>query len=82
MRKKEEWMFKGAMRKKEEWMFKGAIVLALNKKGIITKMQENNLDGIDYVYKISVKLEGEKTVGYYHPTDVGKLVVENIIRIT
>ena len=63
------------MRKKEQWMFKGAIVLALGKKGTITKMQENNLDGIDYVYYIEVKLEGEKHSGNYHPSDIEELKV-------
>ena len=63
------------MRKKEGWMFKGAIVLALGKKGIISKMQENELNGVDYVYYISVKLEGEKHAGTYHPNDVQELSV-------
>ena len=64
------------MRKKESWMFKGAIVLELGKKGIISKMQENNLNGVDYVYYISVKLEGEKHAGKYHPNDVQELIVD------
>lgn len=63
---------------KESWMFKDAIVLALGKKGTITKMQENHLDGTDYVYYISVKLEGEKHSGTYHPDDVKELVVETV----
>lgn len=63
------------MRKKELWMFKGAIVLALGKKGVITKMEENNLNGVDYVYYIYVKLEGEKNPGTYHPADVQELKV-------
>ena len=65
------------MKKKERWMFKGAIVLALGKKGTITKMQENELDGVDYVYYINVKLEGEKHDGRYHPSDITELVAEN-----
>jgi hypothetical protein len=65
------------MRKKEKWMFKGAIVLALGKKGVITKMQENELNGIDYVYYISVRLEGEKSPKTYHPADIQELVVTN-----
>ena len=65
------------MRKKANWMFKGAIVLALGKKGTITKMQENTLGGVDYVYYINVKLEGEKHDGVYHPSDVSELVVKN-----
>lgn len=66
------------MRKKEDWMFKGAIILALGKKGIIGKMQENELKGIDYVYYIDVKLEGEKRSGRYHPNDVQELIVNAI----
>jgi hypothetical protein len=58
------------MREKESWMFKGATVLALGKKAIITKMQENTLNEISYVYYISCKLEGEKKSGQYHPNDV------------
>ena len=63
------------MRKKEEFMFKGAIVNALGKKGTITKMQENELNGVDYVYYIFVKLEGEKHAGKYHPSDVSELLI-------
>jgi hypothetical protein len=63
------------MRKKEAWMFKGAIVLALGKKAVITAMQQNCLDGTDYVYYISCKVEGEKRAGTYHPTDIQELIV-------
>ena len=63
------------MRKKESWMFKGAIVLALGKKGVISKMEENNLNGVDYVYYIYVTLEGENRLGTYHPDDVQELKV-------
>lgn len=63
------------MRKKESWMFKGAIVLALGKKASITKMQENELNGVDYVYYITCKVEGEKHAGQYHPNDVQELSV-------
>lgn len=63
------------MRRKESWMFKGAIILALGKKGIITKMQENEISGVDYVYYISVKLEGEKHSKTYHPNDISELVL-------
>lgn len=59
-------------------MFKGAIILALDKKGTITKIQENELNGTDYVYYISVKLEGENHSGTYHPDDVQELVVESV----
>jgi len=63
------------MREKETWMFKGAIVLALGKKAVITKMQENELNGINYVYYINCKVEGEKHDGRYHPNDVSKLSI-------
>ena len=64
------------MRKKEKWMFKGALVLALGRKGTITKMEENRLKGTDYVYYITVKLEGEKHAGKYHPSDIQELIPE------
>ncbi len=65
------------MKKKEVWMFKGAIVLALGKKATITAMQENRLDNVDYVYYIDCKVEGEKRSGRYHPSDIQELVVSN-----
>lgn len=55
-------------------MFVGALVLALGKKATITKMQENNIKGTDYVYYIECKLEGKKHSGTYHPNDVSELV--------
>ncbi len=63
------------MRKKEKWMFKGAIILARGQKGVITKMQENNLNDIDYVYYIYVRLEGKKSARPYHPNDIQELIV-------
>lgn len=66
------------MKKKENWMFKGAIVNALGKKGVITKMEENTLNGVDYVYYIHVKLEGEKHSGKYHPNDIKELIVQSV----
>jgi hypothetical protein len=62
------------MRKKEDWMFKGNVVMALGKRGVITSMQENELNGVDYVYYINVKLDGEKRDGRYHPDDINKIV--------
>lgn len=62
------------MKRKELWMFKGAIVLANGKKGTITKMQENHLNGVDYVYYMYVKLEGATSSGCYHPADVEELL--------
>jgi hypothetical protein len=58
------------MRKKELWMKKCAIVRANGKLGVITKMQENEINGVDYVYYISVKLNGCKTANRYHPNDI------------
>lgn len=63
------------MRKKEKWMFKGAIVLACGKKAVITKLEENKIDGTDYVYYIFAKVEGEKRAGTYHPSDIQELIV-------
>ncbi len=44
------------------------------KKGTITKMQENAINGTDYVYYIDVKLEKEKHSGKYHPNDIKELI--------
>lgn len=60
------------MRKKETWMKKGAIVLANSKPAVISKMQENQIDGVDYVYYIWVKIDG-KVNGPYHPSDITEL---------
>lgn len=62
------------MRKKEKWMFKGALILALGVKGTITKIEENNIDGTDYVYNFFVKLEGENHANKYHHSDVIELI--------
>lgn len=56
-------------------MFNGAIVLALGKKANIVRMEENNIDGVDYVYGIYCKVEGEKSTGKYHPNDIKELIV-------
>lgn len=66
------------MRRKEAWMFKGALIVAGGKKGTITKMEENHLKGNDYVYYIYVRLEGEKHSGTYHPDDISELKTELI----
>lgn len=58
------------MKKKQPWMFRGAIVLASGKLGTITHMQENSIDGVDYVYYIDVRLNGAKGSGTYHPGDI------------
>lgn len=58
------------MRKKEEWMFTGSRVIAIGKEGVITKMEQNRLNDVDYVYYINVRLKGEKWAGRYHPNDI------------
>lgn len=59
-------------------MFRGAIVLAGGCKAVITKMQENKINGVDYVYYINCKIEGHKKAGVYHPNDVKELSLENL----
>lgn len=56
------------MRQKEFWMKRGATVRANGKLGTIVKMQQNELNGVDYVYYITVKVDGKN--GTYHPNDV------------
>lgn len=63
------------MRKKEEWMRVGNAVMALGKVGIITKMQENRIGDVDYVYYIFVRLNGERKAGTYHPSDINEIVI-------
>jgi len=63
------------MRRKEKWMFLGAIVIALGKKGTITEMQENNLNGIDFVYNIYVQYEGSRITNPHHPNDIKELTL-------
>ena len=60
------------MRKKEEWMFKGAFVLANGERAVVTKIQENEALGL--VYYFWVKKEGAKReIGPYHPSDIQPL---------
>ncbi len=59
-----------SMRKKESWMKKGAIVRALGKLAIIVKMEENEINGIDYVYYITIRFLGEKKTARVHPDDI------------
>lgn len=58
------------MKKKQDWMKIGAMVVAYGKQATITSMQENNLDGVDYVYYIDCKIIGQKHSNPYHPNDV------------
>lgn len=68
------------MKRKQPWMYIGAPVLAAGRPGTITKMQENNLYGIDYVYYIEVRLDGAKHSGNYHPNDIVQLLEEEEVR--
>lgn len=52
-------------------MRKGAFVKVFGEPGQIIKMEENTINGIDYVYYITVKTEKRK--GRYHPSDVCEL---------
>lgn len=61
------------MRRKEPWMRKGAAVIALGKPATISSMQENTIQGIEYVYYIMAKLDGAKTAGTYHPNDITEI---------
>lgn len=60
------------MRKKESWMKKGAIVRALGKLATIVKMEENEINGVDYVYYITIRFSGENRVSIVHPNDIEK----------
>ncbi|MHB8209123.1 hypothetical protein [Mucilaginibacter sp.] len=64
------------MRKKELWMKIGNAVMAYGKPGIITALQENKLNDTMYVYYITVRLNGQKAGGQYHPNDVSELKEE------
>ena len=58
------------MRKKESWMKKGAIVRALGKLATIVNMEENEINGVDYVYYITIRFSGEKKIARVHPDDI------------
>ena len=51
-------------------MKRGAIVRALGKLAIIIKMEENEINGVDYVYYITIRFSGEKKTSIVHPDDV------------
>jgi hypothetical protein len=65
------------MRKKLPWMKLNGLVLAGGELGTITKMQENTIDGTDYVYYIDVQLGGKKFSAPYHPGDIQPIVIIN-----
>ena len=53
-------------------MKKGAIVRALGKLATIVKMEENEINGVDYVYYITIRFSGEKKTARVHPDDIEK----------
>lgn len=60
------------MRKKESWMKKGTIVRALGKLATIVKIEENEINGVDYVYYVTIRFSGEKNTARVHPDDIEK----------
>lgn len=60
------------MRYREDWMKEGAIVSANGTSAVISKMQTNNINGVEYVYYMWVKIDG-KEEGPYHPDDIQEL---------
>lgn len=58
------------MKKKEEWMKKGAMCLCQGTPAIISRFQENK--GLGMVYYFWIKfIEGTgKVIGPYHPSDI------------
>lgn len=54
-------------------MRKGGFVKVFGEPGMIVKMEENTINGIDYVYYITIK--AEKRIGRYHPDEVEQLSV-------
>jgi hypothetical protein len=57
------------MKKRESWMRKGVCVLANNKFGRIVSFESNVIDGVEYVYYITVHVNGYGD-GRYHPNDI------------
>lgn len=53
-------------------MKKGAIVRALGKLATIVKMEENEINGVDYVYYITIRFSGEKKIARVHPDNIEK----------
>lgn len=53
-------------------MKKGAIVRALGKLATIVKMEENEINGVDYVYYITIRFSGENRASIVHPNDIEK----------
>lgn len=51
-------------------MKNGAIVRALGKLATIVKMEENEINGVDYVYYITIRFSGEKKTARVHPDDI------------
>jgi len=57
------------MKKRESWMKAGANVIANNMFGRIISLESNMIDGIEYVYYITVHVNGYGD-GRYHPNDI------------
>lgn len=51
-------------------MKKGAIIRALGKLATIVKMEENEINGVDYVYYITIRFSGENKTVRVHPNDI------------
>lgn len=51
-------------------MKKGAIVRVFGKLATIVNMEENEINGVDYVYYITIRFSGEKKTVRVHPADV------------
>ena len=58
------------MIRKEKWMKRGARVNALGKEGVITTITYYD----PWVHFIRVRLDGHKSSGKYHPTDVSPIL--------
>jgi hypothetical protein len=61
------------MKRKEQWMFVGATVMDLGHQATITHMQENTIDGREYVYYILCELPQKNHSNAYHPADISPL---------
>ena len=51
-------------------MKNGAIVRALGKLATIVKMEENEINGVGYVYYITIRFSEEKKTARVHPDDI------------
>lgn len=68
------------MRRREAWMKVGAKVTACGDPGVITKIMGScTINGTEYIYNIRVLLKDEKKSRVFHPADVHKLELTDII---